>query len=241
MHSIQYDEIHDEITVPQQFGQAILTFRGSASGEEAPLRVIQGDKTQLEQPDRLEVDPVHNEIFVAEGDRVLVFPREGQGNVAPVRVLRGPDTQLGASAVVVDPVNDLLIVTGSDREDREGQILIFDRAAGGNAKPLRVIRGPRTMLTSNGRSPRVYPPAGWILVAQASRQQFIGVWSIHDNGDVPPRWTIGGPNGALVEVRGVALDPENRAVIASDKKLNAIMTFQVPELFSTNSRSARRD
>ena len=42
MHGIAYDEIHDEFTVPQQFAQAILTFRGDASGESAPIRVIHG-------------------------------------------------------------------------------------------------------------------------------------------------------------------------------------------------------
>ena len=47
MHSIDYDEIHDEIVVPQQFAQAILTLRGSADGDEPPLRVIQGSRTQL--------------------------------------------------------------------------------------------------------------------------------------------------------------------------------------------------
>jgi hypothetical protein len=40
MHSIVYDEIHDEFVVPQQFGQAILTFRGGANGEEVPVRVL---------------------------------------------------------------------------------------------------------------------------------------------------------------------------------------------------------
>jgi hypothetical protein len=33
MHGIDYDEIHDEIVVPQQFGQAILVFKGSARGK----------------------------------------------------------------------------------------------------------------------------------------------------------------------------------------------------------------
>src|SRR3990167_1321522 len=94
MHAIAYDEIHDEFLVPQQFGQAILTFRGGASGQEAPIRVIQGSNTRLEAPSRLAVDPVHSEIFVPEGDKVLVYPREGNGNVAPLRVIEGQDTQL---------------------------------------------------------------------------------------------------------------------------------------------------
>jgi len=64
MHGIAYDAIHDEFTVPQQFGQAILTYRGEANGEEAPVRVIQGPHSQLDAPEHLDVDPVHNEIFV---------------------------------------------------------------------------------------------------------------------------------------------------------------------------------
>ena len=233
MHAIEYDEIHDEIVLPNQFAQAILTFRGSASGEEPPIRVIQGSNTQLQENDRLAVDPVHNEIFVPEQDRVLVFPRDANGNVAPIRVIYGPDTQLGATKVAVDPVNDLLIVAGS-YGGRGAHLLIFNRTADGNTKPLRVIRGPKTMLT-NPKGPRVYSPGGWILVAEDGEEEpdvsFVGVWSIQDEGDVPPRWTIGGPHGTLVKPRGVALDPRNQAVIVSDKGLNAVLTYHVPELF----------
>src|SRR5687767_5255924 len=69
VHAISYDEIHDEIVVPNQFAQAILTFRGGANGEEAPLRIINGSQTQLEAPDRLGIDPVNNEILVPESGR----------------------------------------------------------------------------------------------------------------------------------------------------------------------------
>src|SRR3990172_515276 len=100
MHDIRYDALHDEILVGNPFAQAILVFRGGFNGEEAPLRVIQGPHTQLDTPDRLEVDAVHNEIYVHEGDRILIFPRDGKGDVAPLRVLRGPDTQLRSAAAV---------------------------------------------------------------------------------------------------------------------------------------------
>ena len=103
MHAIAYDPIHDEILVPQQFGQGILVFRGSASGEEPPIRVIRGPKTQLIALDRLAVDPVNDEIFVPEGEKVLVFPRDANGDVAPKRVLTGPATRIGAArSVAID-------------------------------------------------------------------------------------------------------------------------------------------
>src|SRR5581483_174003 len=106
--SIVYDPVHDEFTVPQQFGQAILTFRGAADGQEPPIRVIQGPKTQLTAPDRLDVDYVHNEIFVPMGDVILVYPRDAQGDVAPIRTIKGPDTMLnGVGAIAVDPIHNV--------------------------------------------------------------------------------------------------------------------------------------
>src|SRR6185503_4909263 len=129
----------DEIYVTQQFGQGILVFRGGAKGEEPPLRVINGSKTQLIAPDRLAVDPVHDEIYVPEGVKLLVYPRTANGDVAPIRVITGPDTGIGATrAVVIDPQRNLIIAAtqswGEDDNDssreRDGSDLrIFDRTA----------------------------------------------------------------------------------------------------------------
>lgn len=224
--------------LPQNIGQAILTFRGGANGEESPIRIIQGPHTQLIAPNRVEVDAVHNEIFVPEDDHVLVFPREANGDVAPIRVLRGPDTQLGADAVAVDPVHDLLIVAGAIRVGRErvNSVLMFNRTDEGNVKPRAAISGPKTGLVGTNLI-QVYPPKGDIFVVVrssgeiASDDGYVGVWNINDKGDVPPHWTIGGPHGMLEQVRGVALDSKHKSVIISDKRLNAVLTYYFPELF----------
>ena len=52
MHDLAYDAIHDEIVVTSPLTQAILTFRGNADGEEAPIRIIQGAKTAFLQGDQ---------------------------------------------------------------------------------------------------------------------------------------------------------------------------------------------
>jgi hypothetical protein len=244
MHSIEYDALHDEFAVPIPFAGAILTFRGEASGNEAPLRIIQGSLTQIEDPSRLALDPVNNEILVPQGRKILVFPREANGNVAPVRILEGPDTKLGAGSLAVDPIHDLLIAVGGPTGGGEGgrstQILIFDRKASGNTKPRRVIGGPKTMLTTTGGPSTIYAPTGKILVpirgnlgteAMFAPDSFVGVWNITDDGDVAPRWTIGGPRGAFQMVRGVAVNAKYKEVIVTDKRLNAVLTFSFPELF----------
>ena len=90
----------------------------------------------------------------------------------------------------------------------------------------------------------MYPPKGLIflvvrpggnsiydLSGRHLPEDYVGVWSINDDGDVPPMWTIGGPNNLLKDARGIALDPKSQNVIVSDKTLNAVLTFHVPEAF----------
>jgi len=238
MHGLSYDEIHDEFTVPQQFAQAILTFAGGAEGETAPLRVIQGSNTRLEAPDRVAVDAVNNEIYVPEGNKILVYDRMANGNVAPKRAIEGPDAGLGMDAVAIDPINNFLLVAaggGGGGRDRSGtRFLVFDRTANGNAKPKWTIQGPRAM----GGPFAIYPPKKLILATNrplgeelAGDDSYLGVWSYEKSSDGPPLWTIGGPNGILQMPRGVTLDVKNKSIIASDKRLNSVLTFRVPEIF----------
>ncbi|MSO19661.1 MAG: hypothetical protein EXQ56_04240 [Acidobacteria bacterium] len=243
VHSIEYDAIHDEISVPQGFAGAVMTFKGDSNGEVAPLRVIQGPKTQIGDPSRLAVDPANNEIYVPLGSRVLVFPREGNGNIAPTRILEGPATQLGAGALAVDAMHNLLIAVGNPSGGGPGrgtQILMFERTAAGNTKPLRVVGGPKTKLTTTGGPFTIYAPKGRILVPirgdistaeMMAPDSFLGVWNETDSGDVAPHWTIGGPRGIFEMIRGVAVNAKYKEVIVSDKRLNAVLTFSVPEIF----------
>src|ERR1035437_229304 len=160
MEDIRYDEKDDEISVTNPYAQAILTFRGAANGEESPIRIIQGSKTQLGAVDRLDVDTVHDEIFIPNGNSVLVFPRKAMGDVAPIRVIRGSETQLrDAATIAVDPIHDLMVVglnkTGENAQD--GALLIFNRTDTGNVRPRGVIRGPQSGITRITQMV-VYPP-----------------------------------------------------------------------------------
>src|SRR5947209_20505600 len=108
MHDVRYDAVHDEIVVPVPYAQAILTFRGGADGQEGPIRIIQGRKTGA-IGSRLDVDPIHNEIFTYTGNRITVYPREANGDVAPIRVIQAPDTQVKRPyEISVDPVTNYL-------------------------------------------------------------------------------------------------------------------------------------
>jgi hypothetical protein len=253
IHDMAYDDVKDEILVPSFYAFSILTFKGDANGDVAPVRKIWGPKTRLLNPQAVAIDPVHGEIFVPQGNQVLVFPREADGDVAPIRVVEGPDTGLGAGRVTIDPVHNFMI-TASATGDGDGggrgrdgarrpAIRIFDRTANGNAKPLRVITGPGS---ADAWLMTMYPEKGMIFAVvrpgntggvegdvsgRFSAEDYVGVWSVFDDGNVPARWTIGGPNLLLKDARGIAIDVKNKDVLVSDKTLNAVFRFHVPEAF----------
>jgi hypothetical protein len=224
IHDMAYDDLHDEIIVPSFYAQGVLTFRGDANGDVAPARKIFGPHTRLGMTEAVGIDAVHGEIVVPQYGRVLVFPREADGDVAPIRVLEGPDTGLTrgqAGRAHVDPLNNLLVAK------LNRGLGIFDRTASGNTKPLRVLTEPDSMFT-------LYPPKGLIISAVGVGDRhdpgdYVGVWSINDSGNVAARWTMG--KNIFYDIRAVAIDPEHKLVMATDKALNAIVTFHVPEIF----------
>jgi hypothetical protein len=243
MHGFAYDAIHDEIVVTSPLAQAILIFRGSASGEEPPVRVIQGPHTLIDGPpnlgnDRVSIDPVNDEIYVpAVPSSILVFDRKANGDMAPKRVLTGPDTQFqapgirGMASVAVDPIHNVLVV------NNHNALLVFDRTATGDAKPRRVIEGPKSGV-ANISSFQVYASKG--LIIAGGQGGVIGAWSIEDNGDVPPRWRIPVQQLTGYVASGIALDPIHKEMILScagqrvrppSGIANTILTFSWPEIF----------
>ena len=240
MHSLAYDATHDEIIVNSPLAQAILIFRGAANGEEAPVRVIQGPKTQIQGTDydgndQMAFDELHGEIYIpVAGSKILVFSREANGDVAPLRVLGGPDTQIrgtarGHARIGVDGVHNVLVITSSGERGSGGSMLIFDRLANGNTKPRAVIQGSKTLIGGGGSQAHLYPEKGWIIGGCVGGS--ICAWSIDDSGNVPPRYKIPVQQIAGVGPSGIALDPAHKELIVTSGNRNRVLTFSWPEIF----------
>ena len=233
VHDLSFDPIHDEIVVSSPFAQAILTFRGGADGEEPPIRIIQGPKTQIVSErgmDKVTIDPVNNEIYVATSlEQVLVFPREANGDVAPTRVLGGPATKIdgyGRPAMRVDTRNNLLLIANGTSE-----ILIFDRMASGNTPPKAVIPGPSGIWQFEVYNDMIIYPRGHNIVA----------WSVHSTGqNVRPLLSIPAALGDRAAQTGIALNPVHQEVLIGTGQGNQVRTFHVPELFTFDPAEAVR-
>ena len=110
-----------------------------ASGDTAPLRVIEGPKTQLDWPAAMSLDPDRGELYVANdvGDSVLVFRTTDSGDVAPARVVKGSKTGLkNPTGVVVDTQKKELWVSNMGNPSAR----VYPLDANGNVAPLRTIR-----------------------------------------------------------------------------------------------------
>ena len=246
-HDIVYDPDHDEILVANPFAQAILVFRGGANGDESPVRILQGPKTRMMHPDYgIAVDAVHNELWVSEKEQLAVFPRTADGDVAPLRMIKGPDTRLiDARGFVVDPVHNLIVVGAKDG------LLIFNRTDTGNVKPRAIIGGPKTGIRSTVQNLRINPAKGLLVAAVGGRgeededggresgggadgnrggqDRQIVVWSIQDNGDVPPIYVLRNPQGRIPGQR-MALNPKGKELFIGGGT-RGIEVYSFPEIF----------
>src|SRR5262245_31670225 len=234
-HAVAFDEKNDEIVVPNPFAEAVLFFRGSASGDEAPIRSIQGPRTLLNDNDELALDPVHGEVIVPTRQAILVFSRLANGDVAPLRIIAGPKTRLNrARGIAVDPINNIIAVGNRDPNG----ILIFNRTDQGDVAPRRIITGPKTgIYATKGFS--VNPARRQLIATVEARgvqvnrnlgESFVGVWNYIDNGDVPPKATLKGPSTMLIAPRGAALNLKDQEMYVIDKVQNAFFAFALERI-----------
>jgi hypothetical protein len=234
-HAVAFDEKNDEIVVPNPFAEAVLFFRGAASGDEAPIRSIQGPRTLLEDNDELAIDSVHGEVIVPTRQAILVFSRLANGDVAPLRIISGPKTLLNkARGIAVDPINNIIAIGNRDPNG----ILIFNRTDQGDVAPRRIISGPKTgIYATKGFS--VNPARRQLIATVEARgvqvnrnvgESFVGVWNYTDNGDVPPRAILKGPSTMLIAPRGAVLNLKNQEMYVIDKVQNGFFAFALERI-----------
>ncbi len=193
------DSVNNELFVTSQHNAAVVVFRKYAEGEEAPLRLLQGDRTGLGNPHGIAVDTQNDLIYVTNHGQASSRPIEGNDPATRPR----PNMPLGRR----------LAIPGSGRFFAPS-ITVYDRTASGNTSPMRTIEGLRTELNWPAGI-AVDPSRGELFVANDTGNAVL-VFSSDASGDVAPIRVIKGADTSLDSPGGIFLDTTNNELWVSN-------------------------
>jgi len=195
----------------------ISVFAGSAKGNEAAIRVIEGQATLMARTSHdIGIDTIHDEIVVPNpfAEAILFFRGDAKGEEAPIRIIQGPKTKLGyTDNVAVDPRHNEVFTVQS----RTNSVLVFRRDAGGNVEPIRIIHGPKTRLNRPARV-AVDPVNNLLMVTNRGEPIGLLIFDREANGDAAPKGIISGPKTGMDVIASpsrVTLYPEGKKIFIS--------------------------
>lgn len=212
-YGIAVDEARREMFLTVQDDAAVLVYSKLAQGADAPLRVLQGDRTLLADPHGIAVDPNNGLIFVS--------------NWGSVSSHRSPPT--GASVGIIGrgvpgwPFGWNHAVPGSGKF-LPPSITVYRQDASGDTPPLRVIQGPKTQLNWP-TALALDPGRGELFVANDPTHSVL-VFSATASGDVAPLRVLKGPKTLLNNPVGISLDLKNNELWVANFGNHAATVFR---------------
>jgi len=186
---IAVDEVNQELYLTVQHDHAVVVYRKSAEGTEAPTRLLQGDKTRLADPHGIAVDTKNQWLFVS--NHGSSYTAGGERGSLPPNWPMGRDTEE---------------VPGSGRFTPPS-ITVYPLQASGDTTPARVMEGPKTLLNWPATL-FVDEEHGDLYVANDADDSIL-VFRATDRGDVAPTRILKGPRTGLKYPTGIFVDSKN--------------------------------
>ena len=191
---IAVDEQNQELFLTVQHDSAVVVFHKMAQGDDAPIRLLQGDRTRMADPHGIALDTKNDLMFVVN-----------QGTVHQVRAQGKPPRKenwpLGNY-----PLGRHMVVPGTGAF-LPPSITVFPRSASGDTAPLRVITGPKTGLNwPTGVA--IDPEHDELFVANEAGDAIL-VFRASASGDMAPIRVLKGPKSLIKNPSGLNLDLEN--------------------------------
>ncbi len=191
---IAVDEQNQELFLTIQHDSAVVVYEKMAEGEDAPIRLLQGNRTRLADPHGIALDMENDLIYVTN-----------HGSSHEVRAGLGPRTgYLGRAKGKANwPLGPNNTVPGSSKFG-PSSISVYDRSASGDTPPVRVIAGPQTQLNwASGIA--LHPERGELFVANDAGDSIL-VFRANASGDVAPIRVLKGPHSGIKNPTGLFLD-----------------------------------
>jgi sugar lactone lactonase YvrE len=208
-------------------------YEAGSDGNVAPIAVIQGPRTRLQDPMAVAVDS-SGKIYVADSGgaddpdspaRVMVYAAGSNGNIQPIAVISGEKTGLDMSnGIAVDSGGKIYVTNNGSQIRHSDSVTVYPPGAHGNVAPVATIgsvSGPQGIAVDSGGRIFVTNSEDWneanlgpnnnLRLAQSVR-----VYPANANGrDVEPVATIQGSLTEMDEVQGIVVSPKGDIYVAS--------------------------
>jgi DNA-binding beta-propeller fold protein YncE len=211
-------------------------FSPEAKGNVAPSRAlnIPGHPFQLAADEEAQL----LYMTIQSDNQISVYRKQATGGEKPVRTIEGLDTHLqDPHGIALDTKKKLMFVSNFGNVDVRGgaagrygkfeppSITVYSMDASGNAKPLRMITGPKTLL--NWPAHLAYSEERQELFVANDADNSILVFRTDDQGDVAPTRIIKGPKTGIKHPPGIALDTKMGELYVANMGTPSITVFPV--------------
>jgi DNA-binding beta-propeller fold protein YncE len=191
-YGIAVDEERQELYLTAQESSSVVAYRKLAEPDEAPLRMLQGDKTLLADPHGIAIDPKRKLLFVSNF-----------GNVSTKDKAHSSGEGFGVSNKANWPMARESAVPGTGRSTG-ASITVYPLDANGDVPPLRIIKGPKTQM-SWPTAMSIDPVKGDVYVANDTGDSIL-IFDINAEGDAAPKRVLKGPKSKVKSPTGVFFD-----------------------------------
>ena len=204
---IAVDEAAQEMFLTVQHDNAVVVFPKYAQKEDAPVRLLQGGKTQLADPHGIAIDTKNNLMFVSNYGNFHAKEQGGAPSRGQQKANWPTTTEVPGSGKFFPP-----------------SITVYPLKAGGDVAPLRVITGPKTQMNWPAHL-AVDEDRGELYVANDMGDSVI-VFSTTANGDATPVRVLKGPKTMIKNPTGVFLDKKNNELWVASFGNHAATVFR---------------
>ena len=205
--AIAADEQAQELFLTVQHPPAVVVYSKRAKDSEAPLRILEGSRTQLTDVHGVALDTKSKLMYVANRGSWSALEEEREWSGVPIKLQGGTRTWDIPTEI------EHYLVPGSGKF-RSASITVYPMKANGNTAPTGIIQGPSTQL-------------GWpaFMVLDEERQELyvanswphsILVFRTTDRGNVAPIRVIKGVKTGLDNPYGIALDEKNDEIVVAN-------------------------
>ena len=202
---IAVNEDLQELFLTVQAPSAVMVYHKLAKGNEPPIRIIEGDRTRLEDPHGVALDTKNKLMFVTNHGSVS-YSKEGKN------FMRYPAS--GGGWHIPDEGERRQIMLPGSGKFMPPSITVYPLNALGDVAPLRVIEGPATQLNWPAQ---IYfdEEHGELYVANDVGDSVL-VFRATDSGNAAPVRVIKGPKSGLKNPTGIYLDTVHQELVVAN-------------------------